>query len=164
MLATIWGGCQEKTWRKAKHCQISVPGEQRKLVCDVHRGLKSERNKHWYFDANRYILCVVRGEEMALSQILGSFYKLPKSDPYAVYWLRNAVYLIQCCFITANIVFQKKWREKVQTAIQTMGGEKVLKPLYFGIGCDLIRHRLLGARTLEMFRYDWPSLVKIESS
>ena len=42
---------------------------------------------------------------MALSQILGSFYKLPKSDPYAVYQLPYAAYLIQCCFITANIVW-----------------------------------------------------------
>ena len=39
-----------------------------------------------------------RGKEMSLSRSLGSYYKLPKSDPYAVY-------LVQCCFITANIVW-----------------------------------------------------------
>ena len=46
-----------------------------------------------------------RGKEMFLSRILGSYYKLPKSDLYAVYQLPNAVYLIQCCFITTIIVW-----------------------------------------------------------
>ena len=44
-----------------------------------------------------------RGKEMSLSCFLGVYYKLPKSDPNAVYLLPNAVYLLQCCFIAANI-------------------------------------------------------------
>ena len=36
---------------------------------------------------------------MSLSRFLGSYYKLPKSDPNAVYFLQ------QCCFIAANIVW-----------------------------------------------------------
>ena len=44
-----------------------------------------------------------RGKEMSLSRFLGVYYKLPKSDPNAVYLLPNAVYLLQCCFIAANI-------------------------------------------------------------
>ena len=32
-------------------------------------------------------------------------YKWPKSDPNAVYLLPNAVYVLQCCFIAANIVW-----------------------------------------------------------
>ena len=39
------------------------------------------------------------------SLILGSYYKLPKSDSNAVYLLPNAVYLLQCCFVAANIVW-----------------------------------------------------------
>ena len=46
-----------------------------------------------------------RGKEMSLSRFLGVYYKLPKSDPNAVYLLPNAVYLLQCCFIAANIVW-----------------------------------------------------------
>ena len=46
-----------------------------------------------------------RGKEMSLIRGLGLYYKLPKSDPYAVYLLPNAVYMIQCCFITANFVW-----------------------------------------------------------
>ena len=42
---------------------------------------------------------------MSLSRFLGSYYKLPKSDSNAVYLLPNAVYLLQCCFIAANIVW-----------------------------------------------------------
>ena len=42
---------------------------------------------------------------MSLSRFLGVYYKLPKSDPNAVYLLPNAVYLLQCCFIAANIVW-----------------------------------------------------------
>ena len=45
-----------------------------------------------------------RGKEMSLSCFLGVYYKLPNSDPNAVYLLPNAVYLLQCCFIAANIV------------------------------------------------------------
>ena len=44
-----------------------------------------------------------RGKEMSLSRCLGPYYKLPKSDPNAVYLPPNAVYLLQCCFIAANI-------------------------------------------------------------
>ena len=33
---------------------------------------------------------------MSLSRCIGLYYKLPKSDPYAVYQLPNAVYLLQC--------------------------------------------------------------------
>ena len=46
-----------------------------------------------------------RGKEMSLSRFLGVYYKLPKSDPNAVYLLPNAVFLLQCCFIAANIVW-----------------------------------------------------------
>ena len=46
-----------------------------------------------------------RGKEMSLSRCLGLYYKLPKSDPNAVYLLPTAVYLLQCCFIAANIVW-----------------------------------------------------------
>ena len=46
-----------------------------------------------------------RGKEMSLSRCLGPYYKLPKSDPNAVYLPPNAVYLLQCCFIAANIVW-----------------------------------------------------------
>ena len=46
-----------------------------------------------------------RGKEMSLSRCRGLYHKLPKSDPYAVYFLPNAVYLIQGCFITTNIVW-----------------------------------------------------------
>ena len=46
-----------------------------------------------------------RGKEMSLSRFLGVYYKLHKSDPNAVYLLPNAVYLLQCCFIAANIVW-----------------------------------------------------------
>ena len=42
---------------------------------------------------------------MSLSCFLGRYYKLPKSDLNAVYLLPNAVYLLQCCFIAANIVW-----------------------------------------------------------
>ena len=42
---------------------------------------------------------------MSLSRFLGVYYKLPKWDPNAVYLLPNAVYLLQCCFIAANIVW-----------------------------------------------------------
>ena len=42
---------------------------------------------------------------MSLSRFLGPYYKLPKSDPNAVYLPPNAVYLLQCCFIAANIVW-----------------------------------------------------------
>ena len=48
---------------------------------------------------------VVRGKEMSLSWNIASYYKLPKSDPNAVYLPPNAVYLLQCCFIAANIVW-----------------------------------------------------------
>ena len=46
-----------------------------------------------------------RGKEMSLSRSIGSYYKLPKSDPNAVYLLPTAIYLLQCCFIAANIVW-----------------------------------------------------------
>ena len=46
-----------------------------------------------------------RGKEMSLSCPKGSYYKLPKSDPNAVYLLPTAIYLLQCCFISANIVW-----------------------------------------------------------
>ena len=46
-----------------------------------------------------------RGKEMSLSRSIGSYYKLPKSDPNAVYLLPTAIYLLQCCFISANIVW-----------------------------------------------------------
>ena len=46
-----------------------------------------------------------RGKEMSLSCFLGVYYKLPISDPNAVYLLPNAVFLLQCCFIAANIVW-----------------------------------------------------------
>ena len=45
---------------------------------------------------------------MSLSCFLGVYYKLPKSDPNAVYLLPNAVYLLQCCFIAANIVWAEQ--------------------------------------------------------
>ena len=51
------------------------------------------------------IFVTVRGKEMSLSRFLGPYYKLPKSDPNAVYLPPNAVYLLQCCFIAANIVW-----------------------------------------------------------
>ena len=53
-------------------------------------------------------LCLGRGKEMSLSRFLGVYYKLPKSDPNAVYLLPNAVYLLQCCFIAANIVWAEQ--------------------------------------------------------
>ena len=37
-----------------------------------------------------------RGKEMSLSRFLGPYYKLPKSDPNAVYLPPNAVYFLQC--------------------------------------------------------------------
>ena len=46
-----------------------------------------------------------RGKEMSLNCPKGSYYKLPKSDPNAVYLLPTAIYLLQCCFIAANIVW-----------------------------------------------------------
>ena len=46
-----------------------------------------------------------RGKEMSLSRSLGSYNKLPKSDSNAVNLTPNAVYLLQCCFIAANIVW-----------------------------------------------------------
>merc|ERR1719242_2236628 len=49
-----------------------------------------------------------RGKEMSLSRFLGVYYKLPKSDLNAVYLLPNAVYLLQCCFIAANIVWAEQ--------------------------------------------------------
>ena len=51
------------------------------------------------------VMVINRGKEMSLIRGLGLYYKLPKSDPYAVYLLPNAVYMIQCCFITANFVW-----------------------------------------------------------
>ena len=45
-----------------------------------------------------------RGKEMSLSRCIGLYYKLPKSDPNSFYLFPNAVYLLQCCFIAANIV------------------------------------------------------------
>ena len=42
---------------------------------------------------------------MSLSRSIGSYYKMPKSDPNAVYLLPTAIYLLQCCFISANIVW-----------------------------------------------------------
>ena len=50
-------------------------------------------------------LHLARGKEMSLSRSIGSYYKLPKSDPNAVYLLPTAIYLLQCCFIAANIVW-----------------------------------------------------------
>ena len=52
-----------------------------------------------------YYTILGRGKEMSLSRCLGPYYKLPKSDPNAVYLPPNAVYLLQCCFIAANIVW-----------------------------------------------------------
>ena len=86
---------------------------------------------------------------MALSQILGSFYKLPKSDPYAVYQLPYAAYLIQCCFITANIVwagqchnslFLRKLtaQETINTAIKNQSKRKsVFFPLFYNYFCQI---------------------------
>ena len=53
----------------------------------------------------KFLSELIRGKEMSLIRGLGLYYKLPKSDPYAVYLLPNAVYMIQCCFITANFVW-----------------------------------------------------------
>ena len=59
------------------------------------------RLQQWYIT----IPSSYRGKEMSLSRSIGSYYKLPKSDPNAVYLLPTAIYLLQCCFIAANIVW-----------------------------------------------------------
>ena len=43
---------------------------------------------------------IARGKEKSLSCCLGSYYKLPKSDPNAVFCSQ----MLQCCLLAANIV------------------------------------------------------------
>ena len=84
-----------KLWHKYAQISVSMPISKNSECC-LRNGW-SQAGHIGYFD----VQC--RGKEMSLSRFLGVYYKLPKSDPNAVYLLPNAVYLLQCCFIAANI-------------------------------------------------------------
>ena len=72
---------------------------------------EGERNK---WSAQIPQVPFARGKEMSLSRCIGLYYKLPKSDPYAVYQLPNAVYLLQC---NDNSLFL--WKLIAQQTINT---------------------------------------------